>query len=194
MSSEQRQAAETGPAPRAAAWRAVAGCVRASAAMLVRWQVHLPAENVGRELRFADGSTARVYRETAVVRGPAAEPCTLVVTFTLRLVRGRAHRLFEAESLLNTPLFVGFPGFVSKLWCAHDTFGDYRGLYEWDGAARARSYAAALWRILELVSVPGSIGYKVLPGLRRDDVLADPALMREAPHPEHAWWRLLPPE
>ena len=183
---------ESGPAPRAKSWLAVAKCVGTSAAMLARRQVHLPAENVGRMLRFADGSTARVYRETAVVRQPAAEPCVLVVTFTLRLVRGRAHRFFEAESLLNTPLFVGFPGFVSKLWCAHDTFGAYRGLYEWDGAERARSYAAALWRVLELVSVPGSISYKVLPGLRRDEVLADPARMQAASHPEHAWWRLLP--
>lgn len=183
---------ESGPAPRAKSWLAVAKCVGTSAAMLARRQVQLPAENVGRLLRFADGSTARVYRETAVARQPAMEPCVLVVTFTLRLVRGRAHRFFEAESLLNTPLFVGFPGFVSKLWCAHDTFGAYRGLYEWDGAERARSYAAALWRVLELVSVPGSISYKVLPGLRRDEVLADPARMQAASHPEHAWWRLLP--
>jgi hypothetical protein len=148
--------------------------------MLVRRQVHLPAENVGRLLRFADGSTTRVYRETRADGEDPAEPCVLVVAFKLRLVRGRAHRFFEAESLLNTPLFVGFPGFVSKLWCAHDDRGVYRGLYEWDGAARARSYASSLWRVLELVSVPGSISYKVLPGLRRDEVLADPDRMQSA--------------
>jgi hypothetical protein len=28
--------------------------------------------------------------------------------------------VFRAESILNTPLFAGFPGFVSKLWLAHD--------------------------------------------------------------------------
>ena len=158
--------------------------------MLAGGQVHQPKANVGRVLRFADGSTARVYRETAVDRLPK-DPCVLVVAFTLRLVRGRAHRLFEAESVLNTPLFVGFPGFVSKLWCAHDTFGAYRGLYEWDGAERASRYAAALWRVLELVSVPGSISYKVLPGLRRDDVLANPARMAATAKSGHAWWRLL---
>lgn len=182
---------ESGPAPRAKAWRAVARCVGTSCVMLARRQVHLPKENVGRVLRFADGSTSRVYRETAVDRQPG-EPCVLVVAFTLRLVRGRLHRFFEAESLLNTPLFVGFPGFVSKLWCAHDNFGAYRGLYEWDGAERARKYAAALWRILELVSVPGSISYKVIPGLRRDEVLTNPARMQAAAAiQDHAWWRLL---
>jgi len=182
---------ESGPAPRAKAWLAVARCVVKSCVMLAGRQVHLPKENVGRVLRFANGSTSRVYRETAVERQPG-EPCVLVVAFTLRWVRGRAHRLFEVESILNTPLFVGFPGYVSKLWCAHDTFGAYRGLYEWDGAERARHYASALWRVLELVSVPGSISYKVLPRLRRDDVMANPALMQEVPHSDHAWWRLLP--
>ena len=181
---------ETGPAPRPTAWFAVARGVGTSCIMLAPRRVHLPKDHVGRVLRFADGSTSRVYRETAVDRQPS-EPCVLVVAFTLRLVRGRAHRLFEAESILNTPLFVGFPGFVSKLWCAHDTFGAYRGLYEWDGAEQARKYAAALWRILELVSVPGSISYKVLPGLRRDEVLADPARMLAASSSDHAWWRLL---
>ncbi|UEL27863.1 hypothetical protein [Pseudarthrobacter sp. L1SW] len=180
---------KSGPAPRAQAWRAVARCVGRSFVMLARRQVHLPRENVGRVLQFADGSTSRVYRETAVSAAPR-QPCILVVAFKLRLVRGRAHRLFEAESLLNTPLFVGFPGFVSKLWCAHDSRGVYRGLYEWDGPARARHYASALWRVLELVSVPGSISYKVVPGLRRDEVLANPARM-EAAGAGQAWWRLL---
>jgi hypothetical protein len=31
--------------------------------------------------------------------------------------------LFRWESLLNTPLFVSFPGFVSKLWLADDEHG-----------------------------------------------------------------------
>lgn len=182
---------DEGPAPRTEAWRAVVRATGRGFAMLARRQVDSPKGNVGRILQFADGSTSRVYRETAVDGGKPAEPCVLVVAFKLRLVRGRAHRFFEAESLLNTPLFVGFPGFVSKLWCAHDNRGVYRGLYEWDGASRARDYAAALWRVLELVSVPGSIRYQVLPGLRRDEVLANPARMEEnRAGSSEAWWRL----
>lgn len=183
---------DPGPAPRDRAWRAVARSARRGTAMLVRRQVHLPKANVGRVLQFADGTSTRVYRETVVDGRPPSEPCVLVVAFRLRLVRGWAHRLFEAESLLNTPIFIGFPGFVSKLWCAHDNRGVYRGLYEWDGAARARHYAASLWRVLELVSEPGSISYKVLPGLRRDEVLANPERMQEAvAGSDQAWWRLL---
>jgi hypothetical protein len=89
--------------------------------------------------------------------------------------------------LLNTPLFVGFPGFVSKLWLANDEHGIYRGLYQWDGVQRAEDYARALWRVLALVSVRGSIRYHVLPGLLRDDLLRNPEL---SPGDEAgAWWR-----
>jgi hypothetical protein len=52
----------------------------------------------------------------------------LVVEFRLRAVRGLGHAAFRWESLLNTPLFAGFPGFVSKLWLANDDLGRYRGL------------------------------------------------------------------
>jgi hypothetical protein len=131
-----------------------------------------------------------VYRETVVERGPTADPCVLVVEFRLRAVRGWGHAVFRWESLLNTPLFVGFPGFVSKLWLAHDQNGVYRGVYEWDRPARAEHYARCLWWILALVSVPGSIHYMVLPGLRRDQVLAEPRLLDSwAPDDTAAWWR-----
>jgi hypothetical protein len=144
---------------------------------------------VGRQLRFADGTSARVYRETVVRRGATEDPCVLVVEFRLRTVRGRAHAAFRLESLLNTPLFVGFPGFVSKLWLANDERGRYRGLYEWDGPQRADHYARALWRVLALVSVPGSIHYMVLPGLRRDELLARPQVLAGPAADGAAWWR-----
>lgn len=194
MTEHQRRVTVLGPLPRTTAWRAVARCVVATAGMLRRGEVHQPRDRVGRVLSFADGTSARVYRETAVDALPA-DPCVLVVSFRLRLVRGRAHPLFRAESVLNTPLFVGFPGFGSKLWLAHDERGLYRGLYEWDGPRQAEAYARSLWRVLELVSQPGSIGYRVLPGLRRDEVLDDPGLLDAGPVADAAgssWWRLVP--
>ena len=180
---------EQTPLPHGVAWRAVARCVATTCALLARRRVHLPRRHVGMRLRFADGTESVVYRET-VVDGPRpTEPCVLVVEFRLRAVRGWGHILFRWESLLNTPLFVGFPGLVSKLWMAADEHGVYRGLYEWDGAARAESYARSLWRVLALVSVPGSIHYRVVPGIRREQLLA----RLDLPAPDAAaaadWWR-----
>lgn len=180
-----------GPLPRATAWRAVARCFLTSMVMLGRREIHWPREHVGQVIHFADGTAARVYRETAV-DGTPNDPCLLVVAFRLGRVRGRGHAVFRLESILNTPLFVGFPGLKSKLWLAHDSHGSYRGLYEWDGADKAEWYARSLWRVLELVSEHGSIDYKVLPGLRRDDVLAAPRVLnRYAPTEERAWWRVV---
>ncbi|HET8600987.1 MAG TPA: hypothetical protein VFL99_11730 [Segeticoccus sp.] len=176
--------------PRAAAV-AVARCVATTARLLARREVRLSRTRVGLRIRFADGTTGRVYRETVVDHPADTDRCVLVVAFRLRAVRGVGHRLFELESLLNTLLFVGFPGYVSKLWLAADAHGVYRGLYEWDRPALAEAYARALWWVLALVSVPGSIHYRVVPGLRRDELLADPALLeRIAPERSGAWWRV----
>jgi hypothetical protein len=144
--------------------------------LLVRGRIHSPHDHVGEVIRFADGTTSRVYRETVVDTVPA-DPCFLLVTFRLRGVHGAGHALFRMESILNTPLFVGFPGMVSKLWLAHDDQETYRGLYVWDGPERAESYARSLWRVLELVCVRGSIHYRVYPDLAREEVLADPGVL-----------------
>jgi hypothetical protein len=176
------------------AYRAALGnlicCVASTARLLQQRRIHLPQAQRGRRLRFADGTSARVYRETVVDRGATLDPCVLVVEFRLRAVRGRGHAVFRWESLLNTPLFVGFPGFVSKLWLAHDGRGRYRGLYEWDGPHQAEDYARALWRVLALVSVPGSIHYIVLPRLRRDQLLGPLPVPANAEVADPAaWWR-----
>ncbi|TDU83838.1 hypothetical protein EV138_6302 [Kribbella voronezhensis] len=180
---------EQRPLPKKVALAAVGRCLVTTLQLLLQRRIHQPREHVGTLLRFADGTEGRVYRETVIDRPPAADPCVLVVAFRLRGVRGAGHTLFRWESWCNTPLFAGFPGLISKLWLAHDESATYRGFYEWDGAESAEAYARALWRILELVSEPGSIHYHVLPGIHRDEVLADPDLLTPADDP--SWWRLV---
>jgi hypothetical protein len=180
------------PLPRVVAARAVARCVLVTVRLLASRQTHLVEARVGQRLRFADATLARVFRETVVDHTPPEDPSLLVVEFRLRLLRGRWQRLFLWECILNTPLFVGFPGFVSKLWLDHDDLERYRGFYEWNDAAGAEFYARSLWRVLELVCRPGSIHYRVIPGLRRDEVLADPQLLAAiSPDDGAAWWRVV---
>jgi len=168
----------------------VASCVVQTSWLLLRRRLRQPHDNLGRAIAFADGTSAAVYRETVVDRAPATEPAFLVVGFRLRLVRRPwAHAAFRAESLLNTVLFAGFPGLVSKLWLRHDQNGVYRGLYEWEGAALARAYVDSLWWVLALVSVPGSVRFAIVPGSRRDDVLTDPAVLGGQPAVGDGWWR-----
>lgn len=185
------QAAVRQPLAVGSASREVLRCLLRSAVMLARRQLRWPRENVGRVVRFADGTAATVYRETVAPR-TAEDPCVLAVCFRLRGVRGRGHAWFRAESIFNTPLFVGFPGFVSKLWLANDRNGIYRGLYEWDGVDRAERYARSLWRVLQLGCERDSIDFRVFAGLSRDAVLADPDLLDEyEPEEQSQWWRIL---
>jgi hypothetical protein len=166
---------------------ALGGCIGRTAAMLFHDRLHEPADNVGREVRWADGTSSRVYRET-VGDHESAEPCTLVVRFRLRGVRRPVwHALFRFVSEANTVLFAGFPGFVSKLWFAADENGVYRGAYDWDGVAAAHAYVRALWWALMVVSVRSSIEHVVVPGVRRDDFLRDPSIGAANP----AWCRPL---
>ena len=173
----------------AAAGRAVGRCAARTAVLLLRRRLRQPRANVGSVVRFADGTSAAVYRETVIDRGPTRAPTLVVVCFRLRLVRGpHAHAVFRAESVLNTALFAGFPGLVSKLWLRDDEHGVYRGLYEWDDPALALGYVNALWWVLALVSVPGSIRFVIVPGKRRDEAVGDFSLA-DLPGGPSAWWR-----
>jgi hypothetical protein len=157
-------------------------CIGRSTVLLGRRRVHQPTQRLGDVLTFGDGTHARVYRETVLDVVPR-DPVALVVGFRLRWVRGAGHRLFRIESLLNTPLFIGFPGFVSKLWLTHDEQGIYRGVYQWDGRERAHVYARSLWWVLALVSVRGSIRHRVIPHCTRVELVGGKGA------PDGSWWR-----
>ncbi len=162
-----------------------------TAAMGWRGQLHLSRGHLGWTLVFGDGSSCRVYRESVSTTPRSGDPCLLVVAFKLRLIglSPVGHAVFRAESLLNTPLFAGFPGFRSKLWLTDAGTGVYRGLYEWDGPAAARSYAATLCRLLRLVSVAGTVRYHVEERLTPGQVLAEPSASAR-PLGGDDWWRL----
>lgn len=160
--------------------------------LLVHRRIHQPSKHLGMQLDFANGTSAGVYRETVVCESSTEDPCVLLVEFRLRGMHGWLHIIFRWESLLNIPLFVGFPGYMSKLWLGNDQHDVYRGVYEWDGPERATYYARCLWPVLALGSVPDSIHYCVVPGLHRDDLLRNPHLLDTvAPDDSNEWWRLV---
>lgn len=175
------------------ACRRFAGSAGTVVRLLARHRLGWPRAHVGERLAFEDGTTSRVFRET-VLEAPTPEPVLLVVQFRLRLLGRRRlpHRLFRAESIANTPLFAGFPGFRSKLWLCDDDTGIYRGIYEWDGADRATVYARTLSMLLRLVSEPGTVRYRVVPGTRRDGYTARPGSVTRglASDPADTWGRL----
>ena len=171
--------------------RALARCGFRVLELLARRHLRMPRDKVGLVIGFADGTSAPVYRETVVVQGARSAPVFLAVSFRLRLIKGNrwGHALFRAESILNTVLFAGFRGLVSKLWLRHDQHDVYRGLYEYESADLAERYVNALWWVLALVSEPDSIRYVIVPGLFLDDLLAKPSVLDDAGEGAEQWWR-----
>ncbi|MTV27172.1 YdhR family protein [Nitriliruptoraceae bacterium ZYF776] len=161
--------------------------------MLVGGTLRRPQGRVDRRVAFGDGSEGRVFRETVRTGPPAASPAYLAVSFRLRVIGTSrvGHALFRAESIVNTVLFAGFPGFRSKLWLTDEVHGTYRGLYDWDGPELAARYAATLATLLRVVCVPETVAYHVVAGVRRDDVLDDPSRLEEY-GAATAWWRPVP--
>ncbi len=176
---------------------AVTASAARTAHLLATGRLRQPDDLVGTRLPFRDGTRSMIFRTTERDPRVGTEPSVLQVQFRLRWIgeRPSLHRVFVATCIVNTPLFAGFPGVVRKLWMVAPRTFVYRGLYDWDGADRARWYADRLWRVLALVAVPGSIDYVVLPGLGLDDVLRDGSrLQRQAPgaqdDAEALWWEL----
>jgi hypothetical protein len=168
----------------------------ATGRLLAAGRLASPRTYHGRRLRFADGTTSFVFRETAIRDPNPRDPAVLVVQFRLRAFGHRQflHALFRRECILHTPLFAGFPGFQTKLWISDTATGVYRGLYEWDGPERAAEYADQLVRLLVPLSTHGSVRYHVIPGIRRRDLFAAPGLAGTGQE-EGAdnWWRLAEP-
>src|SRR5579864_9246645 len=93
------QGSELPPFALRTALKTLAECALRTAVMVVGRRIHQPAGNVGLEIPFSDGSTARVYRETVIERPAALRPAVLVVCFRLRRIHtSRAHTLFRWES------------------------------------------------------------------------------------------------
>ncbi|KAA8964663.1 hypothetical protein [Mycobacterium sp.] len=166
--------------------RSIVGCT----GFLVRGRLHQPSRHVGGALWFADGTRARIFRETVVDRQRPRTPAVLVVEFRLRVARERTHRVVQRLSVLATPLFAGFPGFVSKLWLTDDKSRVYREIYEFDGAAQAESYAETLRWILRRVVVAGTFECHVVTGECWAGLVAQAeCLAADAPPDMTAAWR-----
>jgi hypothetical protein len=164
-------------------------CVLKTLAMLAGNEITLPEPNVGRVVRFADGSRSEVYRETAMRLRRHEGLVLIAVRFRLRLIGSSRimHWLFRIESLLNTVLFAAHRGFQTKLWLTdHDT-GYYRGIYEWEGAEAAVEYAETLRVVLKPWVQEGSFAYRVIEDQSRDRYL-NGSMSAQSPGPEDGWW------
>jgi hypothetical protein len=131
--------------------------------LLARRRLHIDRSQVGRHVQTQRG-TYEVFRATSC---DSSEPgtVTLLVWFHLRTIPAGARwrrAAFERLSILNTPLFAGFPGYLVKLWMVDPASSDYAGLYSWTTGAEAEHYGGYITSLLAPLSTPGSVGFSVV--------------------------------
>lgn len=136
---------------------------------LLAGRLHHPTDRVGTVLSPGDGQRFVVFRETVVepagadsLEAGAVLAFRFHLRFMPRLIRPIVVRVFEPLSILTTPFFAGLPGFRTKLWLFEHGTGDYMGVYGWETAEQAERYARELRRLMDRISVPGSVAYEVV--------------------------------
>lgn len=126
-----------------------------------------PKGLVGRTFGNPDGSRFVVFKQTVLSpeAGTSSEPQAMFrVQFRVSRIRPWLDRLVIA---IKSPIFVGAPGFRSKLWMADREKNTYQGVYEWETIADAEAYAhSASMGFMTQIAVPGGISHEVIPGGR----------------------------
>jgi hypothetical protein len=127
----------------------------------VSGRLHLPNQRIGEVVTDEEGEQFTIFREVLVdptKDQPEHPGAILVLHFKVTNISPELNKFY---SLLPLPLYIGDPGFRSKLFTINGE--DCQSIYEWDTVQDARNYvnSMALKTILKR-TVPGSVSYKIV--------------------------------
>jgi DNA-binding transcriptional regulator of glucitol operon len=127
---------------------------------VVTGRLHFPKQRIGEVVIDEDGRQFTIFREVVVDRAktqPEHPGAVLTLHFKVTNMSPAANKFY---SLLPLPLYIGDPGFRSKLFTIN---GEYcQSIYEWDTVQDAENYvnSIALKTILRR-AVSGSVSCKI---------------------------------
>jgi hypothetical protein len=127
---------------------------------IINGRLHFPIDRIGMEVIDHDGKTFTIFREV-VVDPPHAQPkqpeAVLILHFHVVNMTVDQNKTY---SLLPLPLYIGNPGFRSKLFTIN---GEYcQSIYEWDTINDADNYLNSMaLKTVIMRSVPGSFSYEI---------------------------------
>lgn len=132
--------------------------------LVISGSLHVSTSRLGNKYRAYDSKIYTVFRETVSDERYGGREITLAVGFRLSFIGQNSffHRLFQTLSMLNTPVWVGFLGFKTKLWLVDQKTKDYLGIYRYQGKNNAKKYAQYICAILKPVSCQSSVWYEIL--------------------------------
>jgi hypothetical protein len=125
-------------------------------------RLHFERHRLGQIVTADDGQSYTIFREIVVDprRDQPEKSCAVfILHFRVTNLSPRLNRLLL---LLPIPLYVGFPGFRSKVYTINGSF--CQSIYEFDTVQDAEAYArSAALQFITRRSVPGSVSYKIIP-------------------------------
>jgi hypothetical protein len=127
----------------------------------VTGRLHLPAEHIGNIVTSAEGEGFTIFREV-VVDPTSDQPGHPGAILTIHFkVTNMSPQLNQLYSLVPLPLYIGYPGFRSKLFTINGE--DCQSIYAWDSVQEAQNYvnSVALKTIL-MRAVPGSVHWEIV--------------------------------
>jgi hypothetical protein len=127
---------------------------------VVTGRLHFPTQRIGHVVIDEEGRQFTIFREVVVdptKNQPKRPGAVLTLHFKVTNMSPAANKFY---SLLPLPLYIGEPGFRSKLFTINGE--DCQSIYEWDTVQDAENYVSsiALKTILRR-AVPGSVSCKI---------------------------------
>ena len=128
-------------------------------------RIHFPKNRVGEVLTMEDGGKFVIYRQAIVSPGKnQPEKPGAIFRIRIHLLEKVSFKQDRIGSLFAIPLFVGLPGFRSKLWTTDEVNRIAQGIYEWDTIQDAENYINALaLKIMAKQATPGSVSREIVP-------------------------------
>jgi hypothetical protein len=128
---------------------------------VVTGRLHIPTQQIGEVVTDEEGRQFTIFREVIVdptKDQPEHPGAVLVLHFKVTNISPEINKFY---SLLPLPLYIGDPGFRSKLFTINGE--DCQSIYEWDTIQDAENYVNSMaLKIILMRAVPGSVSYKIV--------------------------------
>ena len=150
------------PLKRETMLRDVSRSVRTALGYVLAGRLHFKRQRLGQIVTADDGQSYTIFREIVVDPRPGQleKPgAVFILRFQVTNLSPRQNQFF---SLIPIPLYVGFPGFRSKVYTINGS--SCQSIYEFDSVQDAEAYSrSAALQFITRRSVPGSISHRIVP-------------------------------
>jgi hypothetical protein len=139
----------------------VLSSLRKTVEYVLTGRLHFIKQRLGQVVTADNARDYTIFREIIVDRRsdqPEKPKAVFVLNFQVTNLSPKQNQFL---SLLPIPLYVGFPGFRSKVYTINQSY--CQSIYEFDTAQDAENYSqSAALKFITRRSVPGSVSYKTI--------------------------------